>query len=422
MGGIRRAWCSAVVLAVALVASCTDDRPSEPSTQTKTPRIDFAPEPLWRGSDRRLLHAGEQVRSARFIGSSLLIEAAPNTGMVVIDPATGKPRWSMAKVRDRAGHEINVFPGAASSSVPVTGDSANWSILLQYNAGSGEALESGFASVEGDTGRVRWATRLNKTVAGKASELDELLVGADNNVAVSWFTASDSSDGKPMTASVLATDVADGSTLWQAKGMWPQFVAAGRVLGVTASKPPELSQEGVDAYVTALDARTGKERWNLKSRYRNSRLYAVAGDVALVGAETNDDEVAVVIDAESGRELANLGKVNACDTDEQRLIACVARYGGANTSRVVTFDVDKQEKQVSPALPDRRTTGEISGVWGDYIFLGDSGSGFRALDRNGNIAADNLPGRFIAMSERYALFSDLQGQASTEFALYRVQE
>lgn len=422
MGIVRKTQRSAVPLVIAalILSACTDDSQNQPpapqSSQQPTPQLRFDQEPLWRGDDRRVLRLDQYLSTARFIGNSLLLEGQGSSGVAVVDPVSGEPRWTTGPTKRAGGRGIELFAG---ETTPVTDESAAWHVLLAYNDRTSGELASGIAAVDGAAGQVKWKARLDDTPAWSTDRF--LLLDADDDLAISWFTSTTASSGKPMTPMALATNVADGSTRWQAKGVWPQFVAAGRVLGVTASRPPELIDEGDDGYVTALDARTGKPQWNLKDRYSKSRMVAVAGDAALIAAATGGDDAAVVIDAESGRELAKLGD-GSCGTDERRLIACVVFDHDSSSWRIIGFDVDKRDNQMSHAIPADSARGEVSAVWGDYIFLGDSSTGYRALDRNGKLVADDLPGRLVAMSDSYAVFRDLEGQDPGKYAVYRVQQ
>jgi hypothetical protein len=207
---------------------------------------------------------------------------------------------------------------------------------------------------------------------------------------------------RPVTRALGA---ANGSTRWDAKGVWGQAVTEGRVLGAVSSQPPELA--AADSTVVGLDGATGKQVWSLSDRYGRSEVGFVTGSVALlyVRAEPRHDDV-VLVDTATGAEIERLGSdfggKNSCADDGSRLIACTLDTDDG--SRLVTFDVEKRAKHVS--------TGEVedalvTDVWRDTVFVegietrGDTW----AVDREGRAISKDLPGDLIGISDDYAVFS-----------------
>lgn len=417
------------LVATMLLSACTADTPDRngQSTATSPPakpiHLEIDPEPLWRSGEGDLPEHVQRFGDAQFFGDSLLIQGKlGGSQLAVVDAATGKPRWTAETAGHGAGQRLELFPPLAGPA-PVVDSGESWTVLVGYNAGRATEFESGVAAVEGQSGRVRWRTPLNKLPQWSTDR--EVLVGADDKVAVSWFADIDDDHPKAM---VLATDVTDGSTAWETTGMWPQFVTEDRVLGVTSPNPPGLDQAGSHSYVTALDAETGKKRWDLKNRYGTSELLHVAGAVALIATtqdakQSSDDErAAIIVDAKTGRELAKLGNGDNCGSDGLRLIACFVSDPEEVATRLATFDLSKMEKHLSPEPVENAKVGLIAAVWGDYIFVDDGSieGERRALDRNGNAISNKLPGSLVGISDEYAAFAGLADRPSTSYAVYRV--
>jgi hypothetical protein len=182
--------------------------------------------------------------------------------------------------------------------------------------------------------------------------------------------------------------------------MWPSSVVGGTVLGVRASRPGEPGEPRVpdlesDSAVVAVDAATGKKKWDLADRYPASNLYLTFGDVAVIFTSESSDSVvkphAVIVDAATGDELADLGEVARCVDDGANLIAC---RRSANDDMVI-FDVDARKVIAT-------VTGPFSGGWHGYFFMDD-----RVVDREGNPVIGDLPGdRVEAMSDDYAVVAN----------------
>lgn len=437
-GGVSRR-AAAALAGLALVSACTGGNSSGstdktiPRTSVPTAeRFEVEQKPLWassKSSEPTLLGGPGYVK---FLGDSLLLQdAAGNLG--VVDPATGKPRWTLTSAGRRAKFEVFV----ANEPVPVVRDGKGWAVITSYASGRGTSrTEHGVSALEVANGRVRWTAPMPEHLARQPSVSGPKPATSDGAVAVNTIVT----DLRPHKVTTWAIDVADRSSLWDAKGMWPQFVAGGAVLGSTSEYPPEVHQEDDRPYVTALDAQSGKKRWDVKGRYDESRLKLVAGDVALISALSGssgnstgaDKYEAVVIDAGTGKELAKLGEIFGselnCASDGRSLIACTVLSDEGQGERLATFDVARRELHLSPTHEDpaARWSWTVQGVWDGYVFVNDSSAGpkeeFRAVDRDGNVVSGELPGRVVGMSDKYAVFTDLVDGPGVAYAVYRVAE
>lgn len=432
----RRARRLAIALALlTLAASCDDgqdhdgpgkSRPNEPQTlgEPNTELFAVDPKPLWRSRPDSEVRTLEVPGGARFQQDSLVLQGLGDARLAVVDAATGKPRWTDATVKRHVDASA-----PAEGMAPIVRAGKAWDVLLHYQdlTESDPAGRDGIALVAGEDGRARWHALLPAHVSQGGESAPELQA-ADEKVAVTTI-----GDENP---TVWAVDVSDGSTLWDASGVWPQLIAAGTILGLTSRhSPAEANEDDDKPYVTALDASTGKKRWDLKGSYEWSKVLLGAGNVALVVAKTATGPSgyqAIAVDARTGQDLTTLGDIDSdgrgCASDGQTTIVCkVLDYSsGSPGHRLVTFDVAKRERRVSPIYPDTSalSTARIDGVWGDHIFVTDGNrepSEYRAVDQEGHVVSRKLPGRLVGISDQYAVFTDLVDSRGSAYAVYRVR-
>lgn len=430
----------AVVLAgVALVSACTSGEPAgktAPPTSSQPPVERFAVEqkPLWsssRSSEPTMVGGAGYVR---FLGDSLLLQDSTGN-LSVVDPVTGKPRWTTASAGRQARVELD---GPDNHPPQVLDAGKDSSTIMSYwssnRTGQAGKPEQGVATVALQTGKIRWTAPLPERLARLPHVGVSEPAATDGEIAVNVIV----NDDDPWAATAWAVDASDGSTLWDKKDVWPQAISNGTVLGSTSKYPPDMHQDGDRPYVTALDSRSGTEKWDLKGRYGESRLNLIAGDVALLstlsgssGNSTGSDKyAAVVIDAATGEELANLGDIRGdklnCASDGRSLIACTVLSGEGQGQRLATFDVAKREVHLSPKHDDPAQwwSWNVQGVWDGHIFVNDSSAvpeeEFRAVDRDGNVISGKLPGRLVGKSDKYAVFTDLVDSPGGAYALYQV--
>lgn len=406
----------AVAVAIlAMTASCTGVEPAEEPENTGSrrtgsspslDRFEVAAEPLWRG-DRgglpEIMAAGWD--SAQFLDDALFLQYANDT-MAAVDPATGRPRWTVDPELVVGNEPMHATVANSTGYAPVVRVGNEQAMIVDYNSTGADAT-GWTAALRAKDARPLWkAPRPDRSFL-------HVMDGDDRLVLLSMGERL----GPP---TVRAINTADGSTRWERQGVWAQFVAGERVLGTVSSKAPNPMTAADDAYAVGLDARNGQERWSLEDRYQTSELGLVAGDVAVVytrpGSADDPDAYGIaLIDVGSGAEIArlgyDLGRRNSCAADADRLIACTVfedTASLADSARLVTFDVARRTKHVSPkARASDVAEFTVRKVWHDYVFVRDGGVTYDtvAVDRDGSVVSDTLPGDLIGISDEYAAFS-----------------
>lgn len=415
----RRNWRTVSVgLVLGLViTACTSSDGDGGGHRPSADRIRIEPTPLWTGGQGAL---PSRLTDVTVVGESLVIQGGSSQDRTdtisVVDPATGEVRWSLTEgdsIRGDVKGRLTLT--AAAPPVPIVGTRDGWGVLVPYasckrrdaRCASSSPYESklGVARLSGTDGGARWATPVVPMVGSGGTRLHQVLA-ADERLVVS--TVTDGSDVKRLgDLKIVASAGSDGAPRWVSSGMWPRFVIGDRVLGDAAQD----QHAGLDPSrwtVGALDAGTGNKLWDLADRYPGSRLFLAAGDVVVVTTARPDDESellhSVVIDARTGAELADVGLTHdSCATDGERLIACTTKAGSQR--QLAVFDVENRQLTRSPlSVP----SGHPVGVWNDHIFLEDV-----AVDRAGIVISDELPGRFLAISDDVAVFrTDLNRYAA----------
>jgi hypothetical protein len=303
----------------------------------------------------------------------------------VMDVATGKLRWRLRDHDVLPADDQRRLGGSLPSRWPVTvvGDDADWTVIVPY----ADAQEQGAAALSNVDGSVAWTL----PVVPNGSDY-HYVAAADENIVVSLVSSVPAFELD--RTRVVATRIADRAKAWEAAGIWPSAVVGDTVLGVRASQPGQPGDREVDSdsVVIALDAKTGREKWNLGDRYPTSNVYLTLGDVAVVfTGESASGFIprAVIIDANTGEELADLGETAICVDDGANLIAC--RRSGNDDMMI--FDVRARKVLATT------TKGPFSGGWHGYFFTEG-----RVVDREGHPVIDDLPGDYVeAMSGEYAL-------------------
>lgn len=374
---------------VFLLGACATGPAETPRARETGPvgdRLELSAKPLWRGDDGGLpdvMRGG--FGSARFVGGLLLLEWDRDT-TAVVDPDTGMPVWT-TDPRLRFGTTAKGaelwHPGGRAPVAQVAGEDV---LFTDYIPASGEPPEVAAVRLR-DAGPL-WSVPEPSDAVDADDRL--VLLGGDGPVA-------------------RALDSATGATRWDARGLWPRFVAGDRVLAEVGSQAPDL--DAADSAVVGLDATSGRRVWSLADRYARSEVELVAGDVALVYAHPadadTDRDVAVVIDVSTGAEITRLGwdwgARSTCATGGT-LIACIlderlGRHVGESTS-MVTFDV--RNRTSHPAVTDDLAGAAVRAVWGDYLFVDDHQATW-AVDRNGTRMSDDLPGELLGIDDNHAV-------------------
>lgn len=459
--------------------------------------LSLSPNPVWGTETGGPL---EVVNAATFRDDVAVLlggtEDYPTSRLAVVDAATGAPRWSIEAIDELAGGDGAVWWSVSESLEPNVVDQGDgWAVLVPYYYSPcpswchytqvDQTEEYGVAALSGDDGHVLWKTVLVPAVPMTDPPPETPTIRTmvtDEDLAVVVVEPPDveyapDTDAYVDALRVVAIDPSSGSVRWEAAGVWPEVVAGDTVLARTGANPMRTRLGGEDQRegpaLVALDAATGRRRWDLSERFRYSNLLFTAGDVALVEVPADDADDAVgdvplqgvetvAIDVETGREVASLGTEAAiCRTDHVALIAC--SYHGPDDDRVATFDVEDRERGVSAEGFDGLS---IDAVWDDRVFVtafdppqpelpefpelpepGEDRDEFEAaldeydaawdryeswepverrwtVDRSGRTVDDSVPGEPLAASDEYVIFTcgsignACDGQAEPSESLY----
>ncbi|HEY8524601.1 MAG TPA: PQQ-binding-like beta-propeller repeat protein [Acidimicrobiales bacterium] len=414
--------------------------------------LPLSAEPVWSSRSGEPLPAA--ARSV-VVGDIAVLVGGPSVvdgELAVVDVATGDARWHLGEDDPLPGgtdERLQIAEAdAAAPAVVRHGD--GWAVAVPYIARDEWYPRTGFgvAALSLDDGHRLWTARLGSFAADSADDDRHVrtLVASERTV----LAVVDPSDEEPVAAArvrrlrIVALDPADGSTRWEAEGVRPAAIAgeagdgpedaAGRttgrttgetVLAQTAGSPlePVAASPPPGTTVVALDAATGRRRWDLQERYRWSSLLAVAGDLAVIGVrspgpvpqgrERHPPMNLVVIEVATGREIGRLEtRPTSCASDQETLMACQVRVSADGDERLATIDVETRRTGLSA----RETSGlgplvtihagRIVGQ-GEGASYGDLRGGpprFRSVDRSGTVV-DELPGFPVRFSDRYALFA-----------------
>jgi hypothetical protein len=389
-----------VLTGAQLATACTDD--PAPTPETNRPLV--APlaiekEPLWPGSTTLPAAGRYEIRGQSLLGFGDSVESG--AAFAVMDVATGELLWRLREHDALPTDGGRRLGGSLPFQWPVTvvDDDTDWTVIVPYSDAQGQ----GAAGLSSADGSVLWTLPVVPNHADY-----HYVAAADENIVVSLVSSVPGFElGRTQ---VVATRTVDKAKAWEAAGMWPSAVVGDTVLGVRASQPGQPGDREVDSdsVVVALDARTGQEKWNLGDRYPTSNVYLTLGDVAVVfTGESSNGFIprAVIIDASTGEELADLGETAICVDDGATLVAC--RRSGNDDMMI--FDVRARK------IGATTTKGPFSGGWHGYFFKEG-----RVVDREGHPVIDGLPGDYVeAMSGEYALVGNEHKQ---ELTVHRVHK
>lgn len=427
----RRLWVVATLVVALVAAGCTDGNDSDDPNPTTPVASAVAPleiekEPVWPAG---MMPPGYyDVRGDSLIDLGDPTEVPGSPELAVVDAATGERRWVVP--------ESGVFPGESrvrldraflprrAPSVVVKGRD-EWTPVVPYvtcpadGAGSGcggYAAPYGVAGLSAADGHVLWKVPVVPSDA--TGSVRHFVAAADEKLVVSVVDTSHPVDLE--TARIVATDVAAKKVVWRSSGMWPSFVAGDTVLGFRSGGWPRPGEREfpTDEVVVALDAATGKEKWDLADRYAASNVYLTLGGVAVVFVREEASWGAVLLDASTGEELADLGDdVLKCVDDSVTLIACMSERD--DDTRTITVYDTKTRKSRAEDIP--RATSGLDAGWNGYIVLGD-----RVVDRNLTTVIDDLPKGIVeGMTDEYAVIvNDANGPpaAASERTVHRVRK
>lgn len=408
-----RSVVAALSVAFLAVGGCTPE-PDEPSTPANPPRSGTTEPPLtverpqWQYSG----NSAGPLSDVSARDNALILRGPSGADLAVLDPSSGEKLWTGASAAEDLGKDAELSND--DGRVPIVESAPRWGIATTYRSGD----DSGVALLAGTDGKVMWKRALPSSLVNDgASQLS----AASETAVVGHVQPSDS--GAPTGFAVRASN---GSELWHQAGLVPRALSSGVVVAEKKTKDPEL--ERTSGYVTAVDAKTGKNRWDLKKAGKWSRVGVAAGGVVVVGVGNSSNESeqdALVLDAKTGDEIANLGTVvvdQECVSDGQ-LIACRAQSD--NGPRLVTFDTQTRRKHDAatsgPESPAARL--RLAGVWEGKVFLTHATRGVSGensvVDIDGNVVASAPPGKFLAASGGLAVFCEVKGRPPSEISAYR---
>ncbi|MFG3406451.1 PQQ-binding-like beta-propeller repeat protein [Streptomyces sp. NPDC048142] len=335
----------------------------------------------------------------------------------VVDADTGTPRWIRRDgdlaVEKRIGgtasakedptldtQRIGSMTGMDSRPVLV----ARTLVLAPYESGSGR----GVVALERKGGAPRWRTELPTEDSDvddpgdRTHHRDDIrLLAGNHKMALVAVVPEDST--KVVT---YALDGRDGKILWKRAGAWVydfDSANATTVLGEQATDkgfaPEQPHSRNSGGWVLALNAKTGEERWNLKSEYPGYRLRgAVSHGAVLAVQDRRSESNGLIVGTRDGRRKAELdhsayscredsaGRRLACSTTDSGLLTFPSRVDGGPVQSTV-------EPKPKPAL-------SVEAVHADRVYL----SGGLVTDLSGRTVRDGLPGQAAAVSDRHVAF------------------
>lgn len=446
---LRRAIATVLAIGLAAASACSgDDDPSERGTGTTEARppteppgwelVDGEPleplpveeEPLWTGD--AVAEAFRDADVAVFRGDDLVLWGGSHDGygyenLGVLDAATGQIRWMVSAGAELAGGDGAELESSGSPWPPVIELADGWAVVAAYRLEVGDELtEYGVAALSGEDGRVLWKMPV---VTGTRGDEERQLRRIDVVDGVVLASEGPADVGQLFDQRVVALDSADGSVLWDRPGHGLAGAAGDTALAYPSPPRPDPRTADLGSFwlpfepMVGLDVANGEVRWDLSDRFGQSLLELTTADLALLlvpvpaddppgGAEPEHWE-GIVVEASSGRELDSFGTTltrDACAADDE-LIACVVGVSDPGTEPVVvhdrlaTFDTAEREGSVSEAtLPeDLRVVADVQAVVDGRIVAEGVSDTSLSLDRFAN-PVGGLPGRYLAMSDRYAIF------------------
>jgi hypothetical protein len=412
-GGIRIAAIAGVAL---LVVACGSDAVGETIDKppTLTPLVEERP--LWdaTGSD-----AVSTATDAALRGDTAVIvgDRRDNFRLAAVDAATGAPRWSIDE-RDplTGGDGVVLFrPTITDPALLLAGPPDDFLVFVPYyrdacphptgwcprENGVHPRAEQGVAALSGKDGSVRWSTPVITGDENQDMRL-KLLAASENLLLVGSVGFDDSLS----SLSTLALSTSDGHKLWQQGGMEAYFITERTVIGHIPTNRNEVLGVGrglSEGTVVAVDALTGDRRWDLSQRFTSSDTWVAAGDLVVVQTKSREIENALILEADTGREVARIGEyAGDCASDSSSLIACVESPVIGN--RLVTFGLDERRVRVSR---DEVGSRRIRAVWGGRVFLEDGwfpDGRYSVVDRSVNVLPEPTLGQIVTISDRYAIF------------------
>ncbi|AXK35118.1 hypothetical protein DVA86_23185 [Streptomyces armeniacus] len=412
---VRRVVLSAAVGAVLAATGCTGQDDGGQSDEENTGKaVALSEAQVWSGESALGVESAEGVA---FRGDDAVVLGRDGE-LGVVDADSGTPRWrrndgdlaAEARLRFRLGDDKKhtVLDGGTPGNTAgmdgrplITGEGERWSVLARYRGEDGR----GVVALSGDDGRPRWRTELPAQDGGDSHSTpgdDIRLLAADARTALVAVAPEDSTE-----VVTYALDAADGRVLWKREGAWVYDFAGGdTVLGerpAAGDFDPSSGQRDERGWVMALDARSGKEKWSLKTAHPGYRLRGAVEGRAVVAAQDGPSEpAALVLDTTTGRKTSGLkyGKYTCREDAGARLLACAA----AADKGLLTLRAGKGGKPVQSTVSSEELL-SVDAVHAERVYL----EGGLVTGLSGKTRREGLPGRTLAVSDRHAAFETGDG-------------
>ena len=393
------ALCSVLVA----VAACTN-RSDDP--------LEYADDAMLTGADI----GADDLSGVQLIGDIALVATTDHSGgrLAAIDLTTGRTIWSADDGDPILGGDSAVVdlssPHDASKPVVRDHGGGEFEVLVPYRTtahieagGMDEPVSLGVASLSGDDGRAQWLSEPLITDDDHADKLMARPVLASDDTVVA-ATAQRNEEGSLTTWTI---DGESGSTRWTKDDVWPTALNADTVV-VEPSTDVDLlyTDEGPErkenAVPRGLGAQKGESVWDLTDRFDSARVQAAAGDYAVVRADAGETTAGPsneLIEIEDGSAAEDLEDSTSCAASST-MIAC------AEDGQLTTADASDGGIERSSPYGSRTESShwEIVDVFGDTVVVKDEtddNDRFQALDRAGEVRAEDMVGAPRAMTEDY---------------------
>lgn len=419
--------CGALVAAGAGVAGCSDGPGQSP--------IRFENPPVWTHKDVKL----DNVAGAALYGDTAIVHGERGTAsrLVVADVKTGDARWAIAEEQELPGSDglliADTIPspfGGVNQAPVVVEDGEDWSIVVAYNrfdekSSDYRPAEQGVAVLSGADGSMLWSTPLLKN----GDEGEEKQTPAVYPISASRDTVLAATSGG---AHAYALDAATGKARWQQEKVWPRAVADGVVVGqesIDQEYPPWHGDSPRNGDVRAWDIKSGKQKWKVEDVGESTTL-ALANEsmtvISQTDADVDTDDGATVRDTKTGEKITTLDDWgHDCAFDAKKPTRFVCSTGTVATLTTVNRSGAEAEVETNP-ITEETDDFEIMSMYDGRIFVdtGDSNRVYKdryILDAEAAIVAKDVPGRPVAMTKEYAVFlSGDEDDDEAKAGLYKV--
>ncbi|PSK88936.1 putative pyrroloquinoline-quinone binding quinoprotein [Murinocardiopsis flavida] len=432
MSRVRTVYWVGAVLAVAVVVAA-----SIVALKVFAP----APEGAVAVGDTAQWSAKRQLGMAEVVGTELRGDSAVLVGsgaddlgtrLAVTDADSGALRWvfdSGMRIDSTAYLDEVGFPArhdTGGTAPPIIAESGgDWSVIVGYSVPAkddqgdfdptlDDVRERGIAALSVSDGTVQWKKKLPGHPRPLAADGGKVLVGATKS--------KDGTDKGPVTSYALDAR-REGRELWKHEGDWVYALAGDTALGEKSG--PEYWEPGVDSVreghaLFALNAATGKRKWDLDGRYDGSALQGAVDGKAVVQVGSKEegrsytDTRGIVIDTETGRKAEGFGDLETdagffdCATDGRGLLACL----DLGEPFLVTIRAGKRDKSMRAEVAgfgDDPEEVDLEAVGQGRIYLSGAEEGdgeepktrYTAVDRSGAELGDGFSGPVVAASKRH---------------------